>query len=426
MTTRIHRAWVVAAVTFVTLMTAASFRSSMGVMFQPLEAEFGWTRGDTSAAASLSLILYGLTAPFAASLLQRFQIRQVVAAALTMIATGSFLTVFAMKQSWQLSLFWGGFIGLGTGSIALVFGAIVANRWFIKHRGLVIGAFSASSTAGQLMFLSLVANLVEIHGWRIAAGAVGTAAVVMIPLTYALLSDRPSAVGTTPYGAPADYVEPEHQHLPVKDAALSAINTLRMALPQKPFWILAFTFFVCGWSTNGLIQTHFIPAAHDHGMPNTTAAGLLAVIGIFDMIGTIASGWLTDKYDARWLLVMYYGLRGASLFYLPVVLGPHVEPPMLFFIVFYGLDWVATVPPTVALCREYFGIEKSGVVYGWVFASHMIGAGAGAGYAGWIRTSNGDYAIAWITAGVLCMIAASSMFLMRRRTTGTAEAVAGY
>ena len=412
-----HRAWPVASVTFVTLMTAAAFRSSMGVMFQPLEAEFGWSRTDTSFAASVSLVLYGLTAPFAAALLQRFKIRQVVGTALSMIALGSYLTTFAMNQPWQLALYWGGFIGMGTGSIALVFGAIVANRWFIKHRGLVIGAFSASSTTGQLIFLSFVAHLVEMNGWRIASLIVGIAATLMVPVTWFTLADRPSDVGTTPYGAPADYQEPTHAHLPLKQAMYSALTMLRHALPQKPFWILAGTFFVCGWSTNGLIQTHFIPAAHDHGMPNTTAASLLALIGVFDIVGTVASGWLTDRFDSRWLLVAYYGFRGLSLLYLPLVLGPDVQPPMIFFIAFYGLDWVATVPPTVALCREYFGIEKSAVIYGWVFASHMVGAGFGAGFAGWIRESQGDYSLAWYTAGALCLVAAASIPLLRRIQT---------
>jgi sugar phosphate permease len=413
--TRFHRAWLVAVVTFVTLMTAAAFRSSMGVMFEPLESEFGWSRTDTSFAASVSLLLYGLTAPFAAAILQRFQIRQVVATALLLVCGGSFLTVFAMTQPWQLALYWGGFIGMGTGSIALVFGAIVANRWFVKHRGLVIGAFSASSTTGQLIFLSSVAKLVDAHGWRIAAGAVGTAALIMVPIAYVFLADRPSTVGLTPYGAGSDYVEPENVRLPVRAAAMSALSTLRHALPRQTFWILAGTFFICGWSTNGLIQTHFIPAAHDHGMPNTTAASLLAVIGIFDIVGTLASGWLTDRFDSRVLLMFYYGLRGLSLLYLPMVLGPHVAPPMLFFIIFYGLDWVATVPPTVNLCREFFGAQKSAVVYGWVFASHMVGAGAGAAFAGWIRTVNGDYSIAWYTAGALCIAAASSFVFLKRK-----------
>jgi predicted MFS family arabinose efflux permease len=414
---RVHRAWLIAGVTFLTLICAAAFRSSMGALLEPLEAEFGWSRSMTSSAASINLVLYGLTAPFAAALMQRFQVRQVVAFALLTVAVGSGLTVF-MTQSWQLLVLWGGFVGIGTGSIALVFGAIIANRWFVARRGLVTGVFSAASATGQLLFLPAVAHLATNYGWRSASLIVTVLALLTIPLVLALLADRPSSVGTLPYGAPEDFVEPPHLRLEIREVAGSSLKVLFDAFRSRPFWILAGTFFVCGWSTNGLIQTHFISAAHDHGMPMTVAAGLLAVIGIFDIVGTISSGWLTDRVDSRLLLLAYYGLRGLSLLFVPAVLGPHVEPPLIFFIVFYGLDWVATVPPTVQLCREHFGLEKSGIVYGWVFASHMIGAGAGATFAGWVRTINGDYSIAWYMAGGLCLVAAVSIFGIKKSEAG--------
>ena len=410
---RIHRAWLVAGVTFITLIAAAAFRSSMGVLLEPLEAEFGWDRATTSSAASLNLLIYGLVAPFAAALMQRFQVRNVVSAALALVALGSAATYW-MTASWQLMILWGLFVGFGTGSIALVFGAIIANRWFVARRGLVTGVFSAASATGQLIFLPTVANVATTYGWRASAVGVGALALAIIPAVRLLLADSPAAIGQKPFGAEDDYVAPEIPRLSLMEVASSTLATLRDVATNRAFLILAGTFFVCGWSTNGIIQTHFIAAAHDHGMPSGVAAGLLAMIGIFDIIGTVASGWLTDRYDSRILLVAYYGLRGLALLYVPYVLGPHVAPPMIFFIVFYGLDWVATVPPTVALCRQHFGLAKSGVVYGWVFASHMVGAGAGASFAGWIRSNQGDYALAWLTAGILCILAAASFSLMRR------------
>jgi len=414
------RAWWVAAATMAALVAAAGFRSSTGALLEPLEAEFGWSRGVTSGAVSLNLIIYGLTAPFAAALMERFGIRRVVAAALVMVSLGAGLTM-VMTEAWQLWFLWGVPVGVGTGAMALVFGAIVANRWFVRHRGLVTGIFSAGSATGQLIFLPLIAHLASGPGWRWATGVVAVFSLLLVPVVLLVLRDRPSDVGQVPYGAPASYVEPPIDRSGPGAAAV-AVNTLREVSRRWTFWALFLTFWICGWSTNGLIGTHFIPAAHDHGMPETTSAGLLALIGIFDIIGTIASGWLTDKVDSRYLLFGYYFLRGLSLLVVPVLLGPHVQPSLFLFIVFYGLDWVATVPPTVALCREHFGLEKSGVVFGWVFAAHMVGAGVAASYAGFIRQGTGDYFIAWMTAGGLCLLAAVMCLSIPnlRRTSGNA------
>jgi MFS family permease len=398
--TRWHRAWVVAAVTLGALVAAAAFRSSTGVLLEPIEAEFGWSRTVTSGAVSLNLVLYGLIAPFAAAFMERFGIRRTVATALVIVGAASALTLL-MTQPWQLWLLWGVFIGIGTGAMALVLGAIVANRWFHTHRGLVTGIFSAASATGQLLFLPLIARTAVDSGWRAAAGIVSVLALLMAVLVVAFLRDRPSDHGLLPYGMEAGSVVVEAE-LSGRSPARVAIDVLRKASHRWSFWALVLTFWVCGWSTNGIIQTHFVPAAHDHGMPSTTAAGLLAVVGIFDIAGTVASGWLTDRVDPRWLLVAYYGGRGLSLLALDAVLGPGIEPGMWVFIVFYGLDWVATVPPTVALCRTHFGLADSGVVFGWVFASHMVGAGVGASVAGWVRTSQGDYHWAWVVAAALC------------------------
>ena len=406
---KLHRAWIVAAITFVTLIAAAAFRSTTSIMFEPLEQEFGWTRSLTSSALSVNLIFYGLTAPFAAVFMERFTIKRTAMVALTLIGLGTGLTL-TMTEVWQLVLYWGVFVGLGTGALALVFASIVANRWFETRRGLVTGIFSAAYATGQLLFLPLIAHLVMESGWQLGSLVVTLLVAALIPIFFFLFKEKPADVGLLPYGATEPRVE-EQAPRTVK----ATITTLTEAFRSKAFWVLAGTFFVCGWTTNGLIGAHFIPAAHDHGMPATTAASLLAIVGIFDFIGTILSGWLTDKVDPKLLLVFYYGLRGLALFTVPYVLGPTAEPPLWFFIVFYGLDWIATVPPTIALTREYFGAAKSGVIYGWVFASHMIGAAIAAAYAGIIRDVQGDYFIAWITAAVLCLVAAGSMVFLRKK-----------
>ena len=421
---RIHPAWWVATVTFLALIAAAAFRSSTGVLIEPVEAEFGWSRAWTSGAVSINLVLFGLTAPFAAALMDRFGVRRVVASALVLVSLGSGLTL-VMTQPWQLVALWGFVVGFGTGSMALVLGAIVANRWFVERRGLVMGVFSAGSATGQLVVLPVVAYLATHVGWRWASGLTAVLALAIVPLVLWLLHDRPEEIGVRPYGfVPAaevtavevTAVEVAAGEVAAPGPARVALRALRETWRTRAFWILFGTFFICGWSTNGLIQTHFVPMAHDHGMPATTAASLLAVVGIFDIIGTIGSGWLSDRMDARVLLFGYYGLRGLALLAGPAVMGPHVDPPLMFFIVFYGLDWVATVPPTVALCRQQFGTARSGVVFGWVFAGHMIGAGIAAEFAGLIRQASGSYAAAWWTAGALCLLAAVAVFGISNRT----------
>ena len=397
---KIHRAWYVAAVAFVAIIGAAGFRATPGVMITPLQAEFGWGRGLISSAVSVNLLLFGLTAPFAAALMERFGIRRVVATALVLVSVGSGLTIF-MTASWQLVLTWGVLVGVGTGSMALAFVATITGRWFVKHRGLVTGVLTAAGATGQLIFLPVLASLTAAHGWRTAALTVAATALAVVPLVVWLLRDHPADVGLPAYGATE--IEPK---VVSHGAASRAVGALRRASGSGAFWALVVGFAICGASTNGLIGTHFIPAAHDHGMPETTAAGLLALIGIFDIAGTVFSGWLTDRIDPRMLLAAYYALRGASLLLLSNLLDAQAHPGMLFFIVFYGLDWVATVPPTIALCRTYFGADGP-IVFGWVFASHQVGAAIAATGAGVVRDALGDYTLAWYAAGGLCFIAAA-------------------
>jgi MFS family permease len=409
---RIHPAWWVAGVTFLALVGAAAFRAVPGVLIEPLRAEFGWSVSTISVAVALNMALYGLTAPFAAALMERFGVRRVVMTALLVVAVGSGLTVF-MTASWQLILLWGLLVGLGTGSMALSLVATVTGRWFVARRGLVSGILTAGGATGQLVFLPIVAAVDQRWGWRPAALGTTAAALAVVPLVAWLLRDRPRDVGAVPYGGTAaDDAEPVRT-----GAARSALRGLVEGARSRPFWLLAGGFFICGLSTNGLVQPHFIPAAHDHGLPVTTAAGLLAVVGLFDIAGTIFSGWLTDRADPRVLLLAYYGLRGFSLFLLPPLFGPELHLSMVAFIVFYGLDWVATVPPTLALCREHFG-SRSPVVFGWVFASHQLGSAVAAFGGGVIRDVTGSYDLAWFGAGALCMVAAVLSISIRRRPPG--------
>jgi predicted MFS family arabinose efflux permease len=407
----------VAAVTFVTIIGAAAFASLPGLLIDPLHTEFGWSRAMIGFAVSINLALYGLTAPFAAALMDRFGIRRVVVVALITIALGSGLTV-RMTQSWQLVLCWGVLVGIGSGSMALAFAATVTNRWFVARRGLVTGILTAGGAAGQLVFLPLLSWITEHDGWRPAAATVAVAAVAVAPFVWFLLRDHPADVGLAAYGAAEFTAKPP----PVTGAAGRALAALREAARTSTFWLLAGSFAICGASTNGLVKTHFVPAAHDHGLPVTTAASLLAVIGVFDIAGTVASGWFTDRMSPRRLLAVYYGLRGLSLMFLPMLLADSIHPPMVLFIVFYGLDWVATVPPTIALCREHYG-QSSAIVFGWVLAAHQIGAALVAYLGGVARDALGSYDVVWYCSGALCAVAAL-MSLVVRRPPAVAPAVA--
>ncbi|MGX2995319.1 MFS transporter [Streptomyces sp. JNUCC 64] len=403
-----HRAWFVAAVAFVTVVGAASFASLPRLLFDPLEEEFGWSRGTVGFAVSVNLAVYGLTAPFAAALMDRFGLRRVVASGLTVIGAGAGATVW-MTEPWQLVLCWGLLAGGGAGTMALAFAATVVNRWFVARRGLVTGFLTAAAASGQLVFLPVLSWVVERHDWRPAALTVACAAFLVVPFVLLLLRDHPADAGLAPYGAKEFVPKPG----PVTGAARRTVNALLSAARTGPFWLLAGSFAICGASTNGLIGTHFVPAGHDHGMPVTAAASLLALIGVFDVIGTVFSGWLTDRYEARRLLAVYYSLRGVSLLFLPMLLAPEVRPPMLFFVVFYGLDWVATVPPTIALCREHYG-DDSAIVFGWILASHQIGAAVIAFAGGVARDVFGSYDVVWYAAGALCAVATLMVLVIRR------------
>jgi MFS family permease len=405
---RLHYGWIVAGITFVTLLAAAGTRAAPGVLIVPLQHEFGWNRAEISLAVSINLILFGAIGPFAAALMAQVGIKRVVVGALALIATGVALTS-VMTNLLELYLLWGVVVGTGAGCMATVLAAVVANRWFVARRGLVVGVLTAAGATGQLIFLPVLASEAVSRGWRWASLTIAGAILLVIPLVILLMRDRPEDMGLRAYGATDADVS-----APAGNAFRAAIDGLRLGLRSSSFWLLAGSFFICGATTNGLIGTHLIPASVDHGIPEVTAAGLLAVVGIFDIVGTVGSGWLTDRWDSRKLLFAYYGLRGVALLILPFVLGSSFFG-LILFIVFYGLDWVATVPPTVALAGQVFGKTRGPVIFGWVFAAHQFGAATAAYAAGALRTWLGDYQVTFIVAGLLCMVACG--FVIRIRKT---------
>ncbi|MFI5283630.1 MAG: MFS transporter [Candidatus Dormibacterales bacterium] len=398
-------------------MGAAGFRATPSVLIVPLQQEFGWNRAVISVAVSINLVLFGLMGPFAAALMDRFGLRVVTVGALVTVASGALLTTL-MSTPWQLYLLWGVVVGLGTGCMASVLAATVAARWFVQRRGLVVGALTAAGATGQLIFLPGLGLLAQNLGWRTVSITIAVAALAVAPLVALFLRNRPSDMGLKAYGA----AEVEVLQPAVGSPIANAFRGLRVGVRSRDFWFLAGSFFICGASTNGLIGTHLIPASMDHGMAEVTAASLLAVIGVFDVVGTLASGYLTDRFDSRWLLFGYYGLRGLSLLLLPYVLGSP-QFGLIVFVVFYGLDWVATVPPTVQLARKVFGQQNFAIVYGWIFAAHQLGAASIAFAAGAVRTYFGDYQLAFMSSGLLCLIAAGLVLRIGRAKPAPVDSV---
>jgi sugar phosphate permease len=413
-----HYAWIVLGVTFICLLISAATRATPSILIVPLENEFGWSRTTISMAISLNILLYGLIGPFAAGFINRYGPRRVMAASAILIGLGTLATI-TIKHPWQLFALWGVLVGVGTGIIAIVLGATVVQRWFYAHRGLALGMLTASAATGQLVFLPFLAKLVVDHGWRSSVITMAVLALLMAPIALLLMRDRPQDKGLLPLGQPEGVAVPTAA---VQNPFVAAISALTTASRSRQFWILAGSFFICGASTNGLIGTHLVPACMDHGMPEVQAASLLAVMGIFDLVGTTGSGWLSDRFDNRILLFAYYGLRGLSLLYLPF--GFISEGHGLsIFAVFYGLDWIATVPPTLKLTTNSFGRLRAPMMFGWIFTGHQLGASLIAFVAGVIRTSSGSYDSAFITSGILCIIAAVMVLFIGRTAAVPAAAL---
>jgi MFS family permease len=397
-----HRAWIVAGATFVVIFFSASVRGAITLLIEPLMTEFGWRRGAVTAAASINLALFGLMGPFASALMIRFGLRRVVSCALLLIAGGAVLATQA-RSPWHLWLSWGVVMGIGQGCLATVLAANVAAAWFVEKRGMVTGALTAAGSAGTLVFIPLNERLVASYSWRFVCVTIALATITAVPLVIAFVRTKPEDVGLRAYGAADGYETPLRTGNPI----VTAFTTLGDLVRSGMFWLLFGSFTVCGISTSGLIQVHFVPAATDHGITKSAAAGLFVLIGVFDLIGALGSGWLTDRYDPKLLLCGYYGFRGLSLFLLDSTLGHGASNTALWaVVVFYGLDWIATVPPTIALGNSVFGPQRGAIVYGWLFAGHQLGGAVAAWLAAESRDATGSYATSFFVAGVLCVVAA--------------------
>lgn len=408
---RFYYGWVVVGVIFLALLVSAGVRSAPAVLINPLETELGWGRAAISFAVSVGLLIYGLSGPAAGWLMDRYGPKKLALLGLALIG-GSTLAGAAMTELWQLNLFWGVLSGVGAGVVAPVLGATVANRWFVERRGLVLGIFGAAASAGQLVAVPALMWLVVVVGWREGTVYLAGAALLALFPVLLLMRDDPRAVGLRPYGV-GEKQQPAAEESPALEPGTAA-DTAPPGEPRRggvfsraarapEFWLLSGSFFICGASSNGIIGVHFVPHSIDHGIPEVTAAGALALMGAMNFVGAIASGWLTDRYDPRKLLAVYYVLRGLSLLLLPFVTE---FAGLAVFAVFFGLDYIATVPPAVALVADRFGLANVGAVFGWVFFAHQIGAALAAYLGGVARESLGDYTAAFLAAGVLAILAA--------------------
>ncbi len=398
---KLHYAWIVAAVTFVVSLLTAGVRAAPGVLIVPLEQEFDWSRATISFAVGVNLLLYGLVGPFAAALMDRFGVRRTMTIALAVTSAAVALSP-ALHQAWQLVLLWGVVVGAATGVIGAFLSAYIAARWFRRRQGLVVGVLTAANAAGQLIFLPSLAELVTHYGWRVMSLALAAAVVVFVPLVALLMRNRPGDIGLTPYGAEG---KPEIVTPPHGNPVMVAFRALGSGASKRDFWLIAGGYFVCGATTNGLIGTHLIPACVDHGLSEVAGAGLLAASGVFSFLGGTLSGWLSDRWDNRILLAWYYGLRGLALMYLPFAFGMSIYG-LPIFAVFYGLDWIASVPPTVRLLNRVVGTEKTGIMVAWITVVHQMGGALAAYLGGLSRGIFGTYLEAFMFAGLLLLGAA--------------------
>lgn len=399
------------------MLIAAGIRSVTGVMIVPLEQEYEWSRSAISFAFAINLTLYGFSGPFIAAGMERMGIRKMMVYAMLLLVVSMFVSLF-MTEIWQLHLIWGMMIGMGCGVFLTVLSTTVANNWFEKRRGFVLGLLMASTAAGQMIFLPLLSYLTEAYSWRVGLSVFVVLGVLMIPTIAIWMKDKPGEKGLLPYGALQKDVKPSE--VSKKNPITSAFEVLWIGVRSVPFWLLSISFFICGLSTAGLIGTHFIPASAHHGIPEVHAANLFAFMGIFNIIGTMFSGWLSDRFDNRWLLFWYYGLRGLSLLALPYALEMKSYGMLIGFAVFYGLDWIATVPPTIRLASDFFGKERGAIIYGWVFAAHQVGSGVAAFLGGYFYEIFHSYTMTFIAAGVLCIVA--TLFVLSVKKKQTVEA----
>ncbi len=409
---RIHYSWFILSITFFSIIVAGIVISSSGVFIDSFENEFGWDRSVIALAFAISLFLYGISGPFMAALLEGIGLKKMMMVSMATLLTGIMLT-FIMNQSWQLIIIWGFIIGLGSSLFLTVLSPYVANHWFEKRRGLAVGILTASTATGQLILLPVLAIIINNYSWRWAIGLIMILSFIMLVIIFLFMKNSPKDVGILPYGLEEE--TQESNEVQKKNPIVIAFNGLFDAVKVKEFWLLAGSYFICGLSTNGLIGTHFISFCISFGVPLVTAASFLSFMGIFNLVGTTLSGWLSDRFDNRWLLFLYYSLRGASLVLLPYALSEGSITMLVIFTVFYGLDWIATVPPTISISRQIFGTNKSGIVYGWIFASHQAGAAVAAFGGGIIYKFFNSYTWAFFLAGVFCLLASLFVIIIKKQ-----------
>ncbi|ETT80980.1 MFS transporter [Viridibacillus sp. FSL R5-0477] len=409
---KVHYSWIILPVTFLSIIVAGIIRSSSGVFIDPFELEFGWSRPAISFAFAVSLFLYGFSGPFMAAFVEVFGLKRMMLYSMLTLSTGLALT-FVMQSQWQLILIWGVMIGIGSGLFLTVLSTQIANRWFVKHRGLAVGILTASTATGQLILLPVLATIIDQYSWRYATGLIFILSLLILLLILLFMKDFPQDKGLLPYGQEGNDQSAEQPILRQNPFKL-ALGTLMEGLKLKEFWLLAGSFFICGLSTSGLIGTHFISYCIGFGIPVVTAAAMLSFMGVFDLVGTTLSGWLSDRIDNRWLLFWYYVLRGISLLFLPFALAQGSYLWLVIFSIFYGLDWIATVPPTIGLARREFGLKKSTLMYGWIMAAHQVGAGVAAFGGGVIFKVFGSYQWAFILAGSMCVLASLFVIMLKK------------
>lgn len=405
-----HYSWIILAVTFISIIVAGIIRSSAGVFIDPFEQDFGWSRPTISLAFAVSLFLYGFSGPFMAAFVEKYGLKRMMLGSMTLLSIALACTFF-MQKEWQLILIWGVMMGIGSGLFLTVLSTQVANRWFVKRRGLAVGILTAATATGQLILLPVLATLVDRFSWQAAIILIFILSVLMIIIIAIFMRNYPIEKQIAPYGS-EKLIEPVRT---TGNPFAIAIGALLEGLKAKEFWLLAGSFFICGLSTSGLIGTHFISYCISFGIPVVTAAAMLSFMGIFDLIGTTLSGWLSDRFDNRWLLFWYYSLRGLSLLALPYALATGSFKLLMVFAIFYGLDWIATVPPTIGLTRQRFGIEKSAMMYGWMVAFHQVGAAAAAYYGGLFYSVFGSYKMAFLLSGGFCLVASLFVILIKKQ-----------
>ncbi|WHZ05685.1 MFS transporter [Neobacillus sp. YX16] len=409
---RIHYSWFILVITFFSIIVAGIVMSSSGVFIDPLEKEFGWDRSIIALAFAISLFLYGISGPFMAALLEVNGLKKMMIVSMATLLTGILLTLM-MNQSWQMILIWGVIIGLGASLFLTVVSPYVANHWFVKRRGLAIGILTSSTATGQLILLPVLAAIIENYSWRWAIALFMILSFIMLIVILLFMKNTPKDVGILPYGLEKEIQVSNKGEK--KNPIVLAFNGLFEAVKVKEFWLLAGSFFICGLSTSGLIGTHFVSYCISFGIPLVTAASFLSFMGIFNLVGTTLSGWLSDRFDNRWLLFWYYGLRGASLVLLPYALNEGSTTMLVIFTVFYGLDWIATVPPTISISRQIFGTTKSGIIYGWIFASHQVGAAVAAYGGGLVYKFFNTYTWAFFLAGIFCILASLFVIIIKKQ-----------